>query len=124
MGNALQKTSLTPFGLKCREHRMRYQRSLGEQAAFLRMKTSMLSEIEIGARPVPQGMPERIGRWLDLPVLDISLLKRLSTANSNVVYLDKKHRASRKLFRKINRLSPAEIRQLKPERYQEAVDDG
>jgi transcriptional regulator with XRE-family HTH domain len=103
---------------------MRLHLSLGEQAAFLNVKTSVISEIETGNRPVPHEMPEKIGRWLGLPVLDIALLKRLSTASSNVVYLDRKHRESRKLFRKINRLSPAEIRQLKPGRIQEAVDDG
>jgi transcriptional regulator with XRE-family HTH domain len=124
MGNAIRKSSLTPFGMKCREYRMRSQRSLGEQATYLRVSPSDLSEIETGARPVPQGLPESIGQWLELPPLDVTLLVRLSTADSNVVYLDERHRKSRKLFRKINRLSPAQIRQLRQSNFQEAVDDG
>jgi hypothetical protein len=124
MGNAPRKSTLTPFGLKCREHRIRLQKSLGEQATFLGIKTSELSEIETGNRPVPNEIPDRLGFWLGLHALEVSVLRQLATANANVVYLNKKHRESRKLFRKINRLSPAEIRQLGQERYKEAIDDG
>lgn len=108
-------TTLTPFGLKAREYRIAFGKSIGDQAEAFSVSPSDVSSIETGQTIPDADYIERFCTWLGLGKLDESILGKLAsyTGDNTVRFkLPREHRDTRRLFRKINRLTPAQIRNL------------
>ena len=108
-----RKSTLTQFGLECREARRQFGKTVADQAAFLGIKPSEITKIEMGELPVTRDYIERFGNWLDLGDLYKSKFRVYSRTDNVVPFRpNKSHQEARKLFRKVNQLSPSEIRKL------------
>lgn len=110
-----QASSLTPFGLSCRSHRMRAGKTIGDQADFFRISPSEVSLAETAARPPSAEYLQKFCEWLHLGELDLQILRKMISYTEDKVVrlpLPKEHREARRLFRKINKLTLAQIRDL------------
>lgn len=113
MAASPRKGTLTQFGLKCRETRQQFGKTVAEQATSLGMKPSDISKIEMGISPVTAEYIEKFGKWLKLGDLATSTFKVFARTNNVVPFRpNKAHQEARKLFRRVNQLSPSEIRKL------------
>lgn len=71
---------MTPFGLKMREWRRKYNRTQQDQATFLGVSKAYISALETGARGQPSALfVDQICVWLGLIWDDAEDLKRLAS---------------------------------------------
>lgn len=114
MGGTDNKSALTSFGQKCREERQEQGKTLFDQAKHMKLLPSDISAIEAGERQPPSGYIENFGQWLGIGPLQLTKFTVLARP-SNVIPFPRTQEArdTRKLFRKVNKLSPEEIRRLK-----------
>lgn len=113
MATSPRKSTLTQFGLQCRETRQRFGKTVADQAVSLGLKPSDIAKIEMGEAPITSEYIESFGRWLNLGELSTSKFRVFARTDNVVPFRrNKSHQEARKLFRKVNQLSPSEIRKL------------
>jgi hypothetical protein len=118
---------LTEFGAKCREHRIRSARKLYDQSSVLRLSAAQISSIELGEVAIPPDFPKQFSDWLGLTDGEHRELESLASTKSNVISFrpkDNNSENARKLFRKINKLTLAEIRGIGRTLKGNKTDDG
>jgi hypothetical protein len=104
---------LTRFGQHCRELRSRRGMTIGDQADALGCDPHEISGIETGKCPLPPHYSQKFTDWLNLEERERrELLKRVE---SNVVAFPRHATGGDKtgamrLFRKISKMNPAQIR--------------
>src|SRR3569833_1280264 len=105
MSLALRKSTLSQFGLKCREVRFARGLSLADQAIGMSMLPSEISGVETGGAAPTEDYIVRFGAWLKLDALELSKFRVFARDGNNVVSFkaSKAHQESRKLFRRVNR---------------------
>ncbi|TPM54377.1 helix-turn-helix transcriptional regulator [Mesorhizobium sp. B2-2-4] len=112
----MSEKALTAFGSACREIRMARKLRMIDQAKEFNCSPSFISAVETGVKQVPEGYVEKFGNWLNLDLITKKHLQALADARINVIRFTpiNKERAAlaRRLFRKINKMSPDEIRKL------------
>jgi len=112
----MTESSLTAFGAACREIRTLRNYKMVDQARAFECSPSFISLVECGAKQPPEGYVEKFGRWLQLDNVTQKHLQLLADARLNVIPFlpSNKERAAaaRRLFRRINKMSPEEIRHL------------
>ena len=119
-------SALTRFGQHCREMRSRLEKTIGDQADAFGCQPYEISEIETGKLPVPPDYSRKLVSWLHLNEQERrELLKKIET---NVIAFPRhtpggdKTRAMR-LFRKISKMHPNEIRSFGKKPPPEVQDD-
>lgn len=108
--------ALTKFGQRCRDLRSRYNKSIGDQADAFACQPHEISAVETGKTLAPDLYAQKFVDWLGLNDQEKrDLLKRI---DSNVISFpgpkgggDKS--TSMRLFRKISKMNPSEIRGIK-----------
>ncbi len=120
-------SALTRFGQHCRELRSRREKTLGDQADALGCQPCDISSIEMGHSPVPLQYSHKLIAWLRLTEQEQrDLLRKIE---SNVVSFPR-HAAggdktsSMRLFRKISKMRPNEIRTFGKKPSPEITKDG
>ncbi|AZO75258.1 MAG: hypothetical protein E5V92_25865 [Mesorhizobium sp.] len=112
----MSEKTLTAFGSACREIRMARKLRMIDQAKEFKCSPSFISAVETGGKQVPEGYVDSFGNWLNLDLVTRKHLQALADARINVIRFTpiNKERAAlaRRLFRKINKMSPDEIRKL------------
>lgn len=87
-----------------------------DQAKEFACAPSFISAVESGDKQPPEGYVEKFGNWLKLDIVTRKHLQILADARTNVIKfvpVDKERAAlSRRLFRRINDMSPNEIKNL------------
>jgi hypothetical protein len=120
-------SALTRFGQHCRELRSHRQMTLGDQADALGCQPCEISSIEMGHSPLPPHYARRLVDWLRLNEQEQrELLKRIE---SNVVAFPRStasgdKTSSMRLFRKISKMRPNEIRSFGKKTPPETAKDG
>jgi hypothetical protein len=116
--------ALTRFGQRCRDLRTSRNRTMGEQSDYMACPTYVISSIETGRQHPSDEYIDSFRAWLHLTDREHSdLVVRL---RSNIVKFPKfttTNSASMRLFRKISRMNPGEIRKFR-KINDEAKDDG
>lgn len=111
MGN-----NLTGFGIECRHIRTNRRKKMIDQAKHFGCSPSFISAVETGDKPVPEGYVEKFCKWMQIDSITKKQLQILADARTNVIRftpLNKEKAAiARRLFRKINKMTPDEIRKL------------
>ena len=110
MANALSK-----FGLRCRDLRSQHGKSIGDQSDIFGFQPHEISSIETGKMPVPHDYLKNFVDWLSLSEQEAGELRR--RIDSNVVPFPHpkggNNSRSMRLFRKISKMNPNEIRGIK-----------
>ncbi len=120
-------SALTRFGQHCRELRSRREMTLGDQADALGCQPSEISSIEMGNSPLPPHYSKRLITWLHLDEQEQrELLKKIE---STVVAFPRRTTGgdktnSMRLFRKISKMRPNEIRSFGKKPPPKATKDG
>lgn len=113
----LTLTEIVPFGILCRRYRKERGLFLADQAESTGLSTSYISAMETGARPIPDGYPAKVANWLGILPKDKLELEESVASSSNVIKFRPKTAASAELAfvlsRRLNELTPNEIRKLK-----------
>ena len=119
--------ALTRFGQHCRDLRSLRGLTMGDQAEALDTEPHEISAIETGKSPIPAGYLHNVISWLNLNEQEQrDLFKRVE---SNVVAL-RRHTgggdktSAMRLFRKISKMNPNEIRDFRKKPPPEAKNDG
>jgi transcriptional regulator with XRE-family HTH domain len=119
--------ALTRFGLLCRDFRISKNRSMGDQAEAMKCAVHYVSAVETGKIEPSDDYIETLGRWLQLNDSQYNALKKRRKAN----IIDLRQRfstgdrsSSVRLFRKISKMDPMQIRRLRPKTQEEAKNDG
>lgn len=99
---------------------------MGDQAAALRCEVHHVSGVEIGKIPATDEYIEKFCRWLGLDESHKSELKKRS--KSSVIVLkdrisNSNQSSSMRLFRKVSKMKPSQIRRLRPKSQVEAEND-
>jgi hypothetical protein len=100
---------------------------MGEQAEALKCEVHHVSAVETGKIEPSDEYIEKFRRWLGLDDSQYNALKKRSKAN--VVDLRQRFSTSNRsssirLFRKISKMDPMQIRRLRPKMQDEARNDG
>ena len=120
-------SSLTRLGQYCRDLRSSQDKTLGDQADALGYQPCEISSIEMGVSAPPSQYPQKLIHWLQLNEQEQrELLKRLET---NVVAFSRRgiggpRTSSMRLFRKISKMRPSDIRGFGRKSAPEATKDG
>jgi transcriptional regulator with XRE-family HTH domain len=108
--------TLTSFGKSCREIRANKGLRMIDQAKYFDCSPSFISAIENGDKQAPEGYVERFSAWLNLAPETSRQLQVLADTRINVIRFTpqskQKAEVARRLFRRINTMTPDEIRQL------------
>jgi hypothetical protein len=111
MGN-----SLSGFGIECRHIRTNRGVKMIDQAKQFGCSPSFISAVETGDKPVPDGYVEKFCEWMRIDTATKKQLEILAEARTNVIRFTPVNREkaviARRLFRKINKMTPDEIRKL------------
>jgi hypothetical protein len=78
---------LIPFGICCRQHRLRLGLIMAEQANALGCSVSAISAIERGSRPIPAGYPSEFASWLNLGDIEANELKALAAGERTAIQI-------------------------------------
>jgi transcriptional regulator with XRE-family HTH domain len=118
--------ALTRFGRLCRDLRHSKNQSMGDQAAVLECEVHYVSPVETGKIEPTSEYIEKFSRWLQLDHIQYDSLKKRSKAN----VLDLRQRfstsnssTSMRLFRKVSKMGPTQIRRLGTKIQGEAEND-
>ncbi|MGP0090600.1 MAG: helix-turn-helix domain-containing protein [Xanthobacteraceae bacterium] len=119
--------ALTRFGRHCRDLRLARDKTMGDQADVLRCEINYISSVETGRLLPTEQYLRALRSWLNLSAQEYTeLLKR--TRASVIQFPTSKHVAknssSMRLFRKISRMNPGEIRNIRKKQPDEAKTDG
>jgi transcriptional regulator with XRE-family HTH domain len=119
-------TVLSRFGQRCRDLRLAKGLTMGDQAKQIGCSVNEISSIECGSRTPPDTYLENFRRWMKLDDEEFRDLKR--KIRSNVVELNRvktlgEGGRSMRLFRKISRMNPDQIRAFKKPPDSGARDD-
>jgi transcriptional regulator with XRE-family HTH domain len=105
------------FGEMCREFRASRGLYLADQAEGTRVSVSTISAIERGTRSIPDGYPEAVAKWLGLSPEQARMLTNSAAVSSNVIEFRPKNDGAAALAfdltRRLNELTPADIREIK-----------
>ncbi len=119
----MKLSALTPFGLKCRELRLAADRRLLEQAAFLGLEPSTITDYETGKAVPDEHYINKVAFWLRAKPNDLQdLLNRRAKDNKIIRFSTSERNSlknSRKILNKIANLSPAIIIRLQEYRDRE-----
>ncbi|UGA46515.1 helix-turn-helix domain-containing protein [Bradyrhizobium quebecense] len=104
---------LSRFGQRCRDLRISRGLTMGDQAKHIGCSVNEISLIECGSRTPSEKYLEGFRIWMKLDDEDFQELKK--KIRSNVVELNRvkslgEHGRSMRLFRKISKMNPEEIR--------------
>jgi len=107
--------ALTRFGRYCRDARASQGKSMATQALSLGHNVSEISLYETGAMIPSDGYIQELAEWLGL---DSQELRKRVSRDSTVIAFPRKRQANRsvRLFRKISRMTPGQIRALASDR--------
>ncbi len=109
-------SSLTGFGIECRQIRTARGVRMIDQAKYFGCSPSFVSAIETGDKPVPEGYVEKFCDWMRMDSNTKKQLQILADSRTNVIRFTpiskEKAAIARRLFRKINKMTPDEIRKL------------
>jgi len=119
-------SALTRFGLLCRELRSAQNRSMGDQAKEWGCHVHYVSSVETGKIAPSDEYIEKFSRWLNLNDAQCQSLKKRS--KRNVVELRQRFSTSNqsnsmRLFRKISKMDPTQIRNFRTKIQGEAEND-
>ena len=111
--------ALTRFGRMCRDIRGQRGMTIAAQAAVLDQDVSTISSIETGKIVPSLVYIDSFAEWLKLNDQQYLELKKRVPAKENVIEFPRRPGVTRsvKMFRKISRMTPTEIRGLKDERW-------
>jgi transcriptional regulator with XRE-family HTH domain len=119
--------ALTKFGMLCREKRAANNKTMGDQADGMDIDVSMISAIETGGRNPEIEYAEKFGRWLNLNEAERKELRKRTEAIilsfPSAKYITKNSKSVR-LFRKISKMAPNQIRAIRKQGKGESKDDG
>jgi transcriptional regulator with XRE-family HTH domain len=106
-------TVLSRFGQRCRELRSAKGVTMGDQAKHVGRSVSEISSIECGSRTPSEAYLQSFREWMKLDDDEFRDLKRKIRSNvvelSRIKALGEKGRSMR-LFRKISKMNPDQIR--------------
>lgn len=106
-------TVLSRFGQRCRELRLAKGLTMGDQAQHTGSSISEISSIECGLRTPSERYLESFRGWMKLDHDEFRYLKRRIRSNvvelNRIKVLGEKGRSMR-LFRKISKMNPDQIR--------------
>jgi hypothetical protein len=118
--------TLSRFGQYCRDLRSSRRVTMGDQAEALSCPIHVISSIETGNTPLPSGYLNSLKEWLQLndrehadllkraPGIVVDFRPRNSTSNRST---------NMRLFRKVSRMPPGQIRDFGKKLLVEAKDD-
>jgi transcriptional regulator with XRE-family HTH domain len=120
-------TVLSRFGQRCRDLRIARGFAMGDQAERIGCSVSEISAIECGARTPSDGYLESFREWMNLDDDEFRDLKK--KIRSNVVELNRiktlgEKGRSMRLFRKISKMNPDQIRAFNKPPDSGARNDG
>jgi transcriptional regulator with XRE-family HTH domain len=106
-------TVLSRFGQRCRDLRLAKGVTMGDQAKHIGCLVNEISSIECGTRTPPDSYLESFRSWMKLDDDEFRDLKR--RIRSNVIELNRiktmgEKGRSMRLFRKISKMNPDQIR--------------
>lgn len=118
-------SALTRLGQHCRELRSQRGLTIGDQADALGSEPYEISEIETGKASPPSLYFQKFGNWLRLT--DQEYRELLRKVESNVIAFRRDQpggarTTSMKLFRKISKMNPSEIRGFRKKPPPEAAE--
>jgi hypothetical protein len=107
--------ALTKFGQRCRDSRGLHGKSIGDQADAFGYQPFEISEIETGKKAIPPDFAKKFVDWLGLTAVEgQDLVRRID--NNVIAFPHPKggnNSKSMRLFRKISKMNPNEIRGIK-----------
>lgn len=120
-------TVLSRFGQRCRDLRLANNFTMGDQARHLDCSVSEISSIECGSRTPSNRYLESFREWMKLEDDEFRDLKK--KIRSNVVELNRiktsgEKGRSMRLFRKISKMNPDQIRAFNKPPDNGARNDG
>jgi len=120
-------TVLSRFGQRCRDLRLAKGFTMGDQAKHVGCSVNEISSIECGSRTPSDGYLENFRVWMKLDDDEFRDLKR--KIRSNVVELNRiktlgEKGRSMRLFRKISKMNPDQIRAFNKPPDSGARNDG
>ena len=118
--------TLSRFGQYCRDLRSSRRFTMGDQAEALNCPIHLISSIETGNSPLPPDYLNRFKQWLQLSESEhADLLKRAPGIVLNFCNRGSKSNrsTSMRLFRKVSRMPPEQIRSFRKKLPVEAKDD-
>ena len=102
-------TSLTPFGIKCRELRLNAERRVIEHADALSIEPAAITDYETGRKVPSEEYVLRTAYWLRVPTTELEkLLSRIPAENRIIQFTPQEReslQASRRLLGKAPSLS-------------------
>jgi len=105
-------STLTPFGVEVRKHRLDRRMRLLDLARLLDRTSAFVSAIETGRKPIPSGYVEVVAKAMSLDAADTESLQRAADRTRREVRLDKLPHDQRELVaafaRKVDEL-PADL---------------
>jgi hypothetical protein len=119
--------ALTRFGQHCRHLRSSQDKTMGDQAEAFGCAIHFISSIETGKVPLPENYVERFRDWLNLSAdqyRDLVKRRHNNVINLQIVRFTRDNSKSMRLFRKISKMSPGQIRNFRKKPQGEAKDDG
>ena len=119
-------SALTRFGGLCRDLRSSRNKTMREQSEATGYEVTYISAIEAGGQRPTEEYVESFRNWLNLgerEAAEISKRRSSVVAFPSVKHVAK-NSASIRLFRKISKMQPDEIRKMTKRRESEANDDG
>jgi transcriptional regulator with XRE-family HTH domain len=117
--------ALNHFGQLARQLRAAKGLTMADQAERLNCSPSQISELETGnTRPSIQFV-KQFADWIGADLLEEQSLVKAVTIVGNVVALDsvRKSKSQKRLYRRLNKLSPSEIRAFRS-KIEELIDAG
>jgi transcriptional regulator with XRE-family HTH domain len=120
-------TVLSRFGQRCRDLRSAKDFTMGDQAKHIGCSVNEISSIECGSRTPSDSYLESFREWMKLDAEEFRDLKRKIRSNvvelNRVKTLGEKGRSMR-LFRKISKMNPDQIRAFNKPPDSGARNDG
>lgn len=118
-----QLSTIVPFGLKCRELRLKAGRRVIEHADMLDIEPAEITEYEVGLKIPDEHYIRATAYWLRVASEDLEALLARRSSEGQVVYFDENEkrelRRARRILKKSSSLS-ATI--LKLHDFQKGVD--
>jgi transcriptional regulator with XRE-family HTH domain len=107
-------SSLSPFGLKCRELRLNADRRIIEHAEMLGITPADISDYELGRKVPSEEYVRRTAYWLRIEPHQLEALLARRDSNCGVAKFDNRERRelrdSRRIMRKAKSLSAMIVR--------------
>ena len=107
---------LVSFGQLSKSYRIAKKVRIADQAEALNVKSYEISAYETGEKIPPQSYVDKLAAWLSLDFRQKALLLR-SIRSAVVIDLKaekKKREETVRLFRRIHKMTPSEIRGIRP----------